>query len=139
MAPEANAKPISKKEIKKINKALEASTAASVNATTAAFIGGKRGKNYSWMLSGGGSAVGSPRPAGASTPGTPGGGVGAGAGKADLALTQSGRSRFGFWREDRDKGKGIQLRDWIGVLEADGRDPLALQKAYTQLEASNPK
>ncbi|EHK99387.1 hypothetical protein M7I_4683 [Glarea lozoyensis 74030] len=54
-------------------------------------------------------------------------------------LTSDGVRRVGAWREDHDKGKGIQLRDWIAVLEEDGREKRALQLAYMNLDDSGPK
>lgn len=40
---------------------------------------------------------------------------------------------WGDWREDDVHGKGIQLRDWVLVLERDGKDKKALEKAYNRL------
>ena len=40
---------------------------------------------------------------------------------------------FGDFREDRDDGKGIQMRDLLSVLEEYGKEKKAVQKAYAQL------
>ncbi|RAL67609.1 hypothetical protein DID88_008362 [Monilinia fructigena] len=76
------------------------------------FLGGRnvfgKKKQYSWMTAGSGS--------GTSTPGK--------------IMAQDGVRRLGTWREDGVKGRKIQLRDWIMVLEDDGREKRALQKAY---------
>jgi hypothetical protein len=38
--------------------------------------------------------------------------------------------RWGEFREER----GVQLRDWVGVLERDGRERVALQRALNSLK-----
>lgn len=148
VAPEAD-KGLTKKEIKKTQaaKAAEANNHANQNLTSSMFaglggksslFGGKKKKTYDWMNAGrGGSGTSTPK-------GTAGGGKGAvGPGGAtasgNVAMTTEGRNRLGTWREDKEKGKNIQLRDWISVLERDGREAKALQKAYIDLDLSNPK
>jgi len=43
--------------------------------------------------------------------------------------------RFGVWREDGERGKGVQIRDWIGALEGDGRvGGKGISKAYMRLK-----
>lgn len=86
------------------------------------------------------------RGSGASTPAraTPGAGKGAGgaagaSGPNTPNLTTEGRNRLGTWREDKEKGKNIQLRDWIIALERDGRESKALQRAYADLDLSGPR
>lgn len=83
-------------------------------------------KSYSWLKSGGtGSGFSSPsRP----TPSTPTAGpektiVG------DTAPAQTQR-RLGLWREDQQKGAGIQVRDVLFMLEADGRAAKHVQRGY---------
>ena len=44
-----------------------------------------------------------------------------------------------MFKEDGEKGKKIQLRDWVVVLEQDGRDFRALQDAYDKLDTSQPR
>ncbi|KHN97354.1 Transcription initiation factor TFIID component TAF4 [Metarhizium album ARSEF 1941] len=150
VAPEGD-KPMTKKEMKKNQalKAAEANSHANQNLTSSMFagLGGKSSlfgkkkgaKTYDWMNVGRGGS-------GASTPtrAAPGGGKGingtAGATpSANLAMTTEGRNRLGTWREDKEKGKNIQLRDWVVVLERDGRESKALQQAYVALDGSNPK
>ncbi len=43
---------------------------------------------------------------------------------------------FGQFREDRETGSGIQLRDVVSVLEHDGKEKKALQRAYSRLGAT---
>lgn len=43
---------------------------------------------------------------------------------------------FGQFREDKETGSGIQLRDLISVLEHDGKEKRALQRAYSKLGAA---
>ena len=43
---------------------------------------------------------------------------------------------FGQFREDRETGSGIQLRDVISVLEHDGKEKKALQRAYSRQGAA---
>ncbi|KAL6236993.1 hypothetical protein BDW75DRAFT_229098 [Aspergillus navahoensis] len=40
--------------------------------------------------------------------------------------------RLGTWREDKDKGSGIQVRDILFMLESDGRAARHIQKAYSK-------
>ncbi|KAK2600143.1 hypothetical protein QQS21_005088 [Conoideocrella luteorostrata] len=151
VAPESD-KPMTKKEMKKAQtlKAAEASSHANQNLTSSMFAGlggkgslfGKKkiGKTYDWMNVGRGGSGASTPTRGApglsskginGTPGTPTPG--------NPALTTEGRNRLGTWREDKEKGKNIQLRDWVVVLERDGREGRALQQAYITLDSSNPK
>ena len=64
-----------------------------------------------------------------------GGGVGS---DGKVKLTAEGRVKMGAWREDGLRGEGIQLRDWVSVLEADGQANKALQQAYSILDESTP-
>lgn len=143
VAPETGEKVPTKKELKKkADKVNEAASHAAANVTTAKFLGGGKGrfgKQYSWMT-GGGSAPAS----GANTPsriqtqglaGTPS----AAAARKPERLTAEGVRRLGEWREDSIKGKKIQIREWITVLENDGMEKRALQKAYACLDTSEPK
>ncbi|KID91394.1 proteinrelated to tpa inducible protein [Metarhizium guizhouense ARSEF 977] len=150
VAPESD-KPMTKKEMKKSQalKAAEANSHANQNLTSSMFagLGGKSSlfgkkkgaKTYDWMNVGRGGS-------GASTPTKAAGGGGKGINgtpgaisAANVAMTTEGRNRLGTWREDKEKGKNIQLRDWVVVLERDGRESKALQQAYIHLDASNPK
>lgn len=148
VAPDAEK--MTKKEMKKNQaaKAAEAHSHANQNMTSSMFagFGGKsnlfgkksKGKTYDWMNVGRGGS-------GASTPTrpTPGGkasgGGGGSATPSSLALTTEGRNRLGTWREDKEKGKNIQLRDWVTALERDGREGKALHHAYAHLDESTPR
>jgi hypothetical protein len=147
IAPESIEKAPTKKEQKKKAEAKvnEAASHAAANVTTAQFLGlgggmfGGKKKKYSWMTGGaGGSASGTSTPGRIMTqglPGTPGPVVNA----APERLTIEGVRRLGQWREDKEKGLGIQIRDWIAVLEDDGQEKKALQRAYMFLDLSDPK
>ncbi|CAG8957170.1 hypothetical protein HYFRA_00009371 [Hymenoscyphus fraxineus] len=135
IAPDISEKAPTKKEQSKKAQAKvnEAATHAAANSTMSAFMfGGKKQKKYSWMTGGG---------SGASTPGRPViPGIGAPTGPPVPAkLTVDGVRRLGSWREDSEKGKHIQLRDLIFVLEQDGRQKKALQMAYLAVGESGPK
>ncbi|KAL2205201.1 hypothetical protein CC79DRAFT_1275060 [Sarocladium strictum] len=149
VAPEPE-KALTKKEMKKNQqmKAAEAHSHANQNMTSSMFAGlggrsglfGKKksGKSYDWMNVGrGGSGTSTPSKGG-------GGGKGLGAvpgspAPGNMAMTTEGRNRLGTWREDKEKGKKIQLRDWVTVLERDGREAKALQRAYLALDLSDPR
>ncbi|KAB8300111.1 hypothetical protein EYC80_000341 [Monilinia laxa] len=113
-------------------KTSEAASHAAANVTTGQFLGGRnvfgKKKQYSWMTAGSGSGTSTPGKimaqglsASASSPA---------ANPGPEKLTIDGVRRLGTWREDGVKGRKIQLRDWIMVLEDDGREKRALQKAY---------
>ncbi|KAF4954677.1 hypothetical protein FGADI_5144 [Fusarium gaditjirri] len=147
VAPEAP-KAMTKKEMKKNQqmKAAEIDSHQSQNTTSSLFAGfggksglfGKKkaGKTYDWMTRGSGTSTPTRNVPGA---GKGPGGLGAVPAPANMAMTTEGRNRLGTWREDKEKGRNIQLRDWVSVLERDGREGKALQKAYLYLDASNPK
>ncbi|KAI9158411.1 hypothetical protein HJFPF1_06406 [Paramyrothecium foliicola] len=150
VAPEPE-KSMSKKEMKKNQalKAAEANSHANQNMTSSMFAGlggkgslfGKKktGKTYDWMNVGrGGSGTSTPTKATAGS-GKGTGGSGGTPTQANMAMTTEGRNRLGTWREDKEKGKNIQLRDWVVVLERDGREAKALQQAYVHLDTSTPR
>ncbi|KAM7202794.1 hypothetical protein V8F20_004308 [Naviculisporaceae sp. PSN 640] len=144
VAPEAEQqKAPAKKETKKSAKASLAaeSSNAEANQTVNTFLlssFGKKKNKYSWMS--GGAAASGP-----STPKASGGTASAAGSPAPnkpapkSGMLPDGRLRLGTWREDTEKGKGIQLRDWVVVLERDGKDNKAIQDAYLKLDASGPK
>ena len=129
------------------NKIEEAASHRAANATTNMMMGGfgggfgskKKKKTYAWMnaggVAGGGNAMGSQRPG-------PAGGAGAadaGASQAragpDLGNLNWTGQRLGVWREDGERGKGIQIRDWVGALEGDGRvGGKGIVKAYLRMK-----
>lgn len=142
---------MTKKEMKKTQaaKAAEASNHANQNLTSSMFAGlggkgnlfGKKktGKTYDWMNvgRGGGSGTSTPKATSGGSKGS--GGSAASPAPGNMALTTEGRNRLGTWREDKEKGKNIQLRDWISVLERDGRESRSLQLAYVQVDLSGPR
>ncbi|KAI0432323.1 hypothetical protein F5Y09DRAFT_153435 [Xylaria sp. FL1042] len=138
IAPDGgDTKSMSKKEGKKAAAkaaAAESSSGTTVNATLSLFTGGKK-KKYSWMNSGAGSGASTPRPQG--TPGVSSGSGGSATKAGRGPLTRAGVSHLGQFREDSEKGKNIQLRDWIVVLEDRGMDPRTLQIAYDKVDKSD--
>ncbi|KAI1186437.1 hypothetical protein F5B17DRAFT_362324 [Nemania serpens] len=136
MAPDGGeVKSLSKKEGKKAAaKAAESSSGTTVNATLSLFAGGAK-KKYSWMNSGAASGASTPRPQGGSGAGSGGGSSASKAGRGPL--TKAGVTHLGQFREDSEKGKNIQLRDWIVVLEDRGLDPRSLQIAYDKVDKSD--
>lgn len=150
VAPEApTEKAPTKKELKKNQaaKQAEAASHASQNLTSSLFaglgrsgglFGKKSGKSYSWMNSGSGGS-GASTPTRMSTPGPGGRTASTPVAPINRNLTADGRNRMGTWREDQQKGKNIQLRDWITALEGDGIDAKSLQSAYISLDTSGPK
>ncbi|KAL9947044.1 hypothetical protein ACHAQF_002398 [Verticillium nonalfalfae] len=144
-------KAMTKKEQKKLEaaKKAEASSHANQNTTSREFLGltntsglfGKKkgGKSYSWMT-GGGSGASTPKAGAGGKPGAPTA-PGTPVVPPPSALTTDGSAhrRPGAWREDKDKGKNIQLRDWVSALEGDGVEIRAMQRAYAQLDTSGPK
>ena len=143
-APEVgDTKKLTKKEQAKLHSAKidEAHQHRSANSTANHMLnsGRRYGKTYSWMNLGSGSAGGS----GASTPtrlSTVGGGLGGvagtmldGVGGGLLTGGAAGR-RLGEWREDRDKGAGIQLRDWARVLETESKEKMSTARVLASLK-----
>lgn len=128
-------KSLSKKEGKKAAaKAAEISSGTTVNATLSLFAGGAK-KKYSWMNSGAASGASTPRPQGGSGAASGGNSAASKAGRGPL--TKAGVTHLGQFREDSAKGKNIQLRDWIVVLEDRGLDPRSLQMAYNKVDKSD--
>lgn len=146
VAPDPTEKLPTKKDMAKkkseANKVSDIATHAAANSTTAQFLGGrnlfgKKKGGYSW-LGGGGSASGTSTPGRINTQGLPG--TPAASGPAPVEkFTVDGVRRLGQWREDREKGRDIQMRDWVAVLEADGRAKKTLQLALLFLDQSDPK
>ncbi|KAJ5493565.1 Transcription initiation factor TFIID component TAF4 [Penicillium fimorum] len=133
-APSFDKKSVTKKEAKKMqdSKATEAQQhAQSVETARMALSGGSRSmfgakKSYSWLKPGGkaGGFSSPSRP----TPSTPTAGPEKiSAGESTPSQTQR---RLGIWREDQEKGAGIQVRDILFMLEADGRATRHVQRGY---------
>jgi hypothetical protein len=143
-APETEtaAKAPSKKELKKgaaAARLAEASSTASTNQTLSTLMGGfgRKKKEYSWMKKSG---------SGTSTPKASAGDASASAAgdaaKAPEKTSLTGDPRYprlGTWREDKEKGRNIQLRDWVTALELDAIEARAIQDGYLKLDVSGPK
>ncbi|KAI0154428.1 hypothetical protein GGR57DRAFT_114735 [Xylariaceae sp. FL1272] len=130
------AKSMTKKEGKKAAaKAAENASSTTVNTTLSLFTGGKK-KKYSWMTAGADAGSGASTPKGSSKPGLGGSGA-IGAKTTRGPLTKPSVSHLGQFREDGEKGKNIQLRDWVIVLEDRKTDPRELQNAYDRLDKSD--
>ena len=127
----------SKKEQRKKDeaKATEAQQHAATNKTMnmALGLGGAMGgKKLSWMTGGGGGGGGGSssfsRPnainpitrAPSKSTGPPGSSLPAG-------------RKWGEFREDKETGAGIQMRDMVSVLENDGKEKRTLIKAYARM------
>ncbi|KKY38176.1 putative tpa inducible protein [Diaporthe ampelina] len=138
-APEPEKAP-TKKEQKKIAAQKHDASADNVNKTTMKFLGGGK-KKYSWMSMGANtpSTPNKPTASAAGTPASASASASASKAPESKSLTQEGRYKLGSLREYSEKGKDIQLRDWITVLERDGREKFALQLAYMKLDASEPR
>lgn len=123
-----------RKEMEKKNKEKkkeDAASNASANATSNMFL---KGKKYSWMKSGGASGAASYIGMNAAASGVR---AAAAVPEAPVELTQRGSTRLGMWREDKSLGEKIQMRDWVAVLEQDGRANKEYQKLMLWLD--NPK
>ncbi|KAI9711339.1 MAG: hypothetical protein M1820_002326 [Bogoriella megaspora] len=110
-------------------------------AQTAAF--GKSMSKYSWMQSGSGAGSGASTPRGGLGVGTSRGvapatlaGKASEAGKVDDGV-RGREKRWGEWREDGEKGAGIQIRDWVGALEKDGKERRSLSLALARMNSRN--
>ncbi|KAB2571411.1 putative transcription initiation factor tfiid component taf4 protein [Lasiodiplodia theobromae] len=118
--------------------------------TTANMAIGGFGKKYSWLSGGSGSGASTPsrlntNVGGVSSGGglsggggASGGGSGGGGGGSTQDRSLAARDRkWGDWREDGPKGKGIQMRDLIAALEQDGNEKKTLARALVRLKSDN--
>jgi hypothetical protein len=154
-APKMTKKELNKKA-KENATATEAQAINSANTTAAMAFMGKKKNKYGWMTGGMGSVQGNryAKPGGATGGGavksetatppasststgatTTVNGTSGTAAKSESALAADKKksASWGDWREDGVDGKGIQLRDWVHVLERDGRERKALLKASLKL------
>ncbi|KAJ9667198.1 hypothetical protein H2201_002719 [Coniosporium apollinis] len=133
IAPEQK---LSKKERDRIAKAGQTEDVLHRNAnTTASMALGGFGKKYSWMSGGAAGAGAGASRSGTATPARLNTNVGGGAGlggpvggaaaaPAAAPVDKDLRARensMGTWKEDGEAGRGIQWRDVVAALEADGR------------------
>ncbi|KAI9932278.1 hypothetical protein ASPWEDRAFT_51045 [Aspergillus wentii DTO 134E9] len=136
--PSFDKKGVTKKEARKMHdaKASEAqqhqqSVETARMATNSMLSGRMFGtkKSYSWLNRGPATGSGFSTPSRvntatpAATPDKPGK-----SGEPAAAPTR----RLGAWREDKEKGSGIQVRDILFMLELDGRGSRHIQKAYSK-------
>ncbi|KAF7589239.1 hypothetical protein BBP40_004582 [Aspergillus hancockii] len=135
-APIIDKKGISKKEARKLQdaKASEAqqhqqSVETARLATNSMLSGRMFGtkKSYSWLNRGAATNSGFSTPSRVN-PVTPT----ASSEKTGREPTVVPTKRLGFWREDKDKGSGVQVRDILFMLELDGRGSRHVQKAYSK-------
>lgn len=88
-----------------------------------------RKKTYAWLNKGPSATSGFSTPR---TPAvTPGAGGDKGGRPGDTGAATATK-RLGDWREDKEKGAGIQVRDILFMLELDGRGTRHVQKAYSK-------
>ncbi|KAK1075454.1 hypothetical protein LTR74_000416 [Friedmanniomyces endolithicus] len=83
----------------------------------------------------GGGAAGKVEGSGASP-----GAIGSSGAVGDVAMARGASEQgpakpleWGEWREDGPEGQGVQGRDWVVVLERDGKQKMALQRLFTKL------
>ncbi|KAK4631155.1 hypothetical protein CLAFUR4_02954 [Fulvia fulva] len=126
---------VSKKEQNKKAKeaqAQEAQSFQSSNITAMHALGNKKNR-YSWMTGGAqGSTANRFAKSGGSGTATPKAQIDAKPAAAAKEKEAKGPT-WGDWKEDSVDGRGIQLRDWVLVLERDGKEKKALQKAVNKL------
>ena len=135
-------KGLSKKEQKRQEnaKATEAQQHAATNTATNMALGGMKGPSWlggkkapSWMTSKNAPTntgfVPPPRLNSFSQASKA-----AAAGTGGSKNTSLGRG-FGEFREDREPGSGIQVRDMVAVLELDMKEKQAMAKAFCRMEA----
>ncbi len=133
-------------------KATEAQQHQNTNATVDMALSGSGARNlfgkkkgYSWLNKkpNAGQMTGFPVPSKLNTAVKPDGVASGGGGHNPVGgvpngtyLPPTGR-RIGEWREDRERGAGIQLRDLVSVLEADGKEKRVLAKLYSKLSSKD--
>lgn len=126
VAPDVDAKKAGppKKALKgQVDNATQAQQIAALNKTTQMALGGKQ--LPSWMKKSADSGPSNPYLARTnSTSQKP---------SPDVASQVPKVRSFGDFREDRDDGKGIQLRDLLLALEENAHEKKSLQKAYKLL------
>ncbi|KAJ5100054.1 hypothetical protein N7532_007055 [Penicillium argentinense] len=139
-APGFDKKSMSKKEARKMidskeseaqqhKQSVETARLATNSMLSGRMFGAK--KSYSWLKPGGSSSgFSSPARPAPATP-TPGGEKSA-KGRSGESTPGQAKRRLGTWREDQEKGAGIQVRDVLFMLEVDGRGTKHVQKGYSK-------
>ncbi|KAL4809335.1 hypothetical protein BDV18DRAFT_131808 [Aspergillus unguis] len=137
-APSIGQKGLTKKEARKLMdaKANEAqqhqqSVETARMATQTMMSGGMFGKKkkYSWLQRGPAAGSGFSTPSRINPP-TPTATSEKATRPGEPATVPT--KRLGTWREDKEKGAGIQVRDILFMLESDGRASRHIQKAYSK-------
>ena len=135
IAPDIDTKKGTKKEGAAAKKVNEAAQHAATTKTMNMALGFSSRATPSWMKKGADTTPSNPY-----LPNKPKAGPQTSKGGATAVNdTISGlpKSRvFGQFREDKENGSGIQLRDVISVLEHDGKEKKALQRAYARQGAA---
>lgn len=141
VAPDLEPKTSAKKETKKgmtAARMADVSNTSTANATINQLMGsfgrGKKSKRYNWMTAGAGGGSQAPKAGASQELGNPNTSMQR-AGDAN-SLTMDGKYRLGAFREDGEKGRYIQIRDWVTALELEGLDTKAMQLAYAKLDES---
>lgn len=128
---------MTKKERDRLNKVGQSEEVLHRNANqtaTLALGGGK--KKYSWLTGGSGPGGSTPGRINTTVSGVGGpGGVGGPASAQDRALMARDR-KFGDFKEDGPKGRGIQIRDLVHVLELDGKERKTLVQVLARLKST---
>ncbi|PSK49427.1 Dynactin, isoform [Elsinoe australis] len=138
-SPIAAEKPLTKKEREKLAKGQNSETVLHKNANTTAAMQlgfGKKAKKYSWMTGGAGSGAPT-NPFAKPVSKSSGGGENRKEVNGEVRKEKKGlgkERKFGDWREDGEKGKGVQLRDLAVVMDRDGKSRRALELAWLKLE-----
>ncbi|RAL16997.1 uncharacterized protein BO97DRAFT_382183 [Aspergillus homomorphus CBS 101889] len=138
-APSLDKKGLTKKEAKKLmdakaseahqhQQSVETARLATNSMLSSRMFGTK--KSYSWLNRGPAASSGFSTPSRVNTA-TPTAGGSEKAGRSGEPAPVPAK-RLGTWREDKEKGAGIQRRDLVLMLELDGRGPRHLQKAYSK-------
>lgn len=137
-APSLDRKGMTKKEAKRLldakiseaqqhQQSVETARMATNSMLSTSRFGAK--KSYSWLKGGGTTGSGFTTPTRAA-PATPTAGADKTGAKAETTVVTG--KRLGTWREDKEKGRGIQVRDILFTLELDGRGSRHIQKAYSK-------
>ena len=136
IAPEIDTRKGNKNKEAAAKKVNEAAQHAATTKTMNMALGFSSRATPSWMKKGADATPSNPY-----LPNKPKAGpLGSKGGAAVASAPGSGlpKSRvFGQFREDRETGSGIQLRDLVSVLEHDGKEKKALQRAYCRLGAAS--
>ncbi|RPA99531.1 hypothetical protein L873DRAFT_1767248 [Choiromyces venosus 120613-1] len=113
-----------------------ANTTANLMMSKIGFGHGKRKKTYAWMANHNSTAGASALATRRAVDGDNLGGSVSSAGASGGGQQRwNGGQRLGAWREDGERGGGVQMRDWIGALEGDGRGiKKGLVKSYLQMK-----